>query len=1505
MLVPMAAGQSLDPKLEITQYVHDAWTVEDGLPQNTVYDVEQGPDGYLWVGTQAGLARFDGIRFELFDTKDGLGSNEVRALLTARDGSLWIGTNGGGLSRLREGEFTTFTTDEGLPNDVVRALYEDREGSIWIGTIGGGLSRYDGSTFSSYSTEDGLAGDVVLSIDESPTGALWIGTQAGLSRYHNGEFQTYTENDGLPGNVVWALEPGDSDGYWIGTSGGIAYLKDGRVVRTYTLPDGLCGETAAALHLDAHGALWVGTLGGGLCRVMNGRLESFSEIDGLTHDFVRSLMSDREGSLWIATESGGLNRLRQGKFIHITSHEGLSDDMAMAVVEDARGELWIGTKGGGLNRVKSNNSSSQPPSNAIARLPGLPEKPVYALHRSGNFLWIGMYGGGLCRWDGETLKCFGADDGLPTQNVFSVLEAADGTAWIGTEAGLYMLKNGVVTPALGDDRLAQSAITIVHQDRSGSIWAGIYGGGLARISGGHLDFPDVSDATVLAIYETEDGSLWAATYGGGLCRIRNENSSCLTSDQGLPGDQVLQVLVDDVGGLWVGTQQGISRLSLDEAEAVLDGRSDAVHAVHFTKADGLKSTEVNGGTQPSAWKGRDGRLWFATNRGVAGIDPSHIPTNPVPPPVVIERVYANGDVVGLGGIVELPPGSRDVAFRYTALSFTAPESVRFEYMLEGYDDDWIEARSRREAYYTNLPPGEYRFVVRAANSDGVWNKEGASLQFELLPYFYQTSWFKLLCVLLALLSGFAAYRFRVRQLKARERELTRMVEDRTRDLRAEKDRTEKAKKVIEGQAEKLRELDRFKTQFFANVSHEFRTPLTMIIGPLESMLTGVLEAGIARQQVEVMYRNAMRLMRLINQLLDLSKLEDGKMKLKTRRRDIVSFLEGIVISCTGFAERKGVQLDFESADEALSICYEPDKLEKIFFNLLSNAIKFTPAGGRISVELVRTGASDEFPDGALHVAVRDSGKGIPADQLPHIFDRFHQVDGSNTREHEGTGIGLALAKELILLHRGTVEVKSELGVGTEFLVALPLGTAHLNSDELASGDDEFVADEGALTELATSDFNFIHDDETSFYGDGADVPVQTTFGSASSGADAPQTDNVEPTAPLILIVDDNKDVREYVASVLSDEYRIAMGRDGADGLDKMREVDPDLILSDVMMPNVDGNALCRAVKSSPEFNHIPVILLTARATHELKMEGLEVGADDYIPKPFNVHELKVRIRNLLRLRHQEKELKELNDNLEAKVQEQFQIVVAERERYESDLIAAKERAEASDRLKTAILNNLSHEVRTPLTAIMGFNDIIAMEASNDLSEFTREIDRGSRRLLRTLDSLIELSRLESEGIQAPAEPVALSDLTGVVAERYRNKAAEKGLSLEVSFTAAAAVLLDASAVDEILDNLIDNAVKFTGAGGIIIEVDAADSTVVVSVRDTGVGIGEEFLPQIYDAFKQESDGFTRDFEGVGLGLTISKRLVELLGGTIDVASTKGKGSEFTVRFPAAGHSVAA
>lgn len=1483
---------SLDPTLAITQYVHSNRGVEHGLPQSSVYAVLQSRSGYLWLGTQEGLARFDGNRFVVYDraSYDGLLSNEVRAIVEDDAGGLWLGTNGGGISLLRDGAFTTYTSENGLPSDLVRSLHLDPDGTLWIGMIDGGLASFDGRSFTSYSPDDGLPGNVVLAITRDAGGTLWIGTEGGLARMANGSIEPYT-NHSLAASLIWDLQPDEDGSVWVGTDAGLLRIE-GDTVRAYTTADGLCSSSVSSIHRDAIGTLWLGTLHGGLCRMRGDSFDGFSAGQSLSHDRVRALAQDEEGNLWIGTEGGGLDQLRTGRFTPLSTPEGLSGEVVFSVLEDRDGTLWVGTEGGGLNRVSGGTVDH------YTRANGLPSNDVYALHedRDGG-VWIGMYGGGICHLENGRFRCFDDGDGLSNNNVYAISQDRRGTVWIGTEAGLNLYRDGTISLFAGDETLEVGAIGAIEPAADGGMWIGTYGAGLRFVQSDTTTYitrnEGLSSDIVLALHEDDQGALWIGTQGGGLCRYSGESVACAGSSDGLLNDNVLQILDDGRGRLWLGSNRGISRIKKDDFEAFASGRTSTLTAVNYGRHDGLRSPEMSGGTQPSAWRGRDGRLWFATVDGVASIDPTRELRNQIPPPMVIELVTAGEKALPTATAHKIAPGRRDLTFQYTALTFAADEKARFMYRLEGYDDHWIEAGSRREAFYTALPPGEYVFRVKAANADGVWNETAAEVGIHLRPWFYETTWFLGLCLLIVAGAAFAIHRGRIAHLKARERELEQVVDERTRDLRLEKEKTEEAKNVIEAQAEKLRELDRFKTRFFANVSHEFRTPLTMIVGPLENALSGgygTLPDRMQRQ-VEIMLRNAMRLLRLINQLLDLSKLEAGKMTLQAAPRNIVAFLEGVVMSCTAFAEQKQINLTFQSTTGEAELFYEPDKLEKVFYNLLSNAVKFTPAGGTISVRLSEIEAGPDLPEGGISIEVEDSGRGIPAHQIDRVFDRFHQVDGSNTREHEGTGIGLSLVRELVLLHRGTIDVRSEAGQGTTFTVVLPCGRGHLTDEEITTDDLAEAQIRETMSELASSAFDYMHAE---------DAPA----------ASEPSTRRED--APLVLVADDNKDVREYVAGLLEECYRVEVAADGVEALERARSIVPDLVISDVMMPRMDGNELCREIKSDEALAHVPVILVTARATHDGLIEGLEGGADDYLAKPFNARELLTRVENLLRLRRQEKQLKEMNDGLEQKVREQVDVILEQREHYERELVEARDRAEASERLKSAILDNMNHELRTPLTAILGYSAIIRKEAPDELREFAMEISRNSSRLMSTLDALLHLSRLEAEAGSHAVEEFDLAEITRNVMREFDPAAKAKSLRMTLQIDSPTYVGGDGAlappnetvpvesnrtAVEQALRHLVDNAVKFTESGAVRIRISEDGGHARVHVQDTGPGISATFLPRVFDAFTQESEGLTRTHQGVGLGLTVAKRLVNLAGGEIEVESVHTKGSTFTLTLP--------
>ena len=1471
---------TLDPAKAPTQYVHQIWQIDEGLPQTTVRVIVQTQDGYLWMGTEEGLVRFDGVRFQVFDKSNTAAfetGDSVLALVEDRAGDLWIGTGGGSLVRYTDGRFVRYGRQDGLPGEGIKALVEDRVGDLWIGTLGSGLFSYRNGHFVHYRSEDGLSGDLVTTLLQDRDGALWAGTSDGVTRIKNGSSTVFRHVDSNQDNFVLTLHEDRNGVVWVGTRQGLS-----RVEGAHLAPcahDVKCTPAGVrALWEDIDGNLWVGLDQGGLGRLRGGRYEAFSTEDGLSHGRVLALLGDREGSLWIGTEGGGLNRLHDGKFTTYTTRENLSHNIVLTVHEDADGALWIGTDGGGLNRLHDGALT------VFTTADGLSSNIITSVYadRSGA-LWAGTIGQGLNRLRDGAITTFTTADGLPSASIYALTESRNGDLWIGTDAGLARFSDGAITTFTTVDGLSSNLVTALYEDHQGDLWIGTFDAGFSRFRGGRFTHFTTADGlgspTVLALYEDPDhlGAIWIGTYEGGLSRLRDGALTTYTTKDGLFSDDVYQILEDEDENLWMSCNKGLFSISKDDLAAFDQGFVDRITSTVYGKADGLKNAEFNGGSQPAGWKRSDGTLWFPSMEGVVMIDPQRVRRNTQPPPVVIEEVLIDYEPIAYSDGTELGPGKKKIEFRYTALSFIAPEAIRFEFFLEGYDEAWQKASARRTATYTNLPPGSYTFHVKARNSDGVWNETGASVALTLKPFFYQTGWFFALIALALFVSGVLGYKARTQQLRRRKRELEALVETRTHDLR-------KAKEKIETQAEKLNELHRFKDRFFANVSHEFRTPLTMIIGPLENALQGTYGALSApvHRQAEIMLRNALRLMRLINQLLDLSKLEAGKMLLRARPRNVVPFLEGVVLSCSAFAEQKHVDLRFESKSDTLAVFFEPDKLEKVFFNLLSNAVKFTPAGGEIIMTVTEQPATPDFAEGALEVRVRDTGIGIPPEDLPHIFDRFRQVDTSNIREHEGAGIGLALARELVLLHHGVIHAYSEVGVGTEFVVTMPLGAAHLSPEEQTSGrtdEEPFELGSGALTELAFSALSFMPEPAPS------DVPERA----------------IPDEAPLILVVEDNADVREYVASILNRKYHIEMAEDGEDGLEKARQCQPDLIVSDVMMPKMDGTALCRAVKSDPTISHIPVVLMTARATQQMKIEGLEVGADDYLAKPFNARELMVRAKNLIQIRQQKKELKRLKEGLERKVEDQVQTILHDRIEYEKKLLAAKEQAEQSLQIKTTILDNMNHEFRTPVATIRGYAQIIAGEVEGGLQEFADVIDQSGARLMRTLDAVQQLSRLEADDLDLNPAALNLVQAVREAQKRFAPMAVHKGLALRLKTPPAERIdaLLDAAAIERVLDYLIDNAIKFTDEGEVVLDVERQADTVTLSVRDTGVGIDEAFLPHLFKAFTQESTGLTRSHDGIGIGLTVAHRLVDLLDGSIAVESEKGRGSVFTVTFPAA------
>ncbi|MDT5156216.1 MAG: hypothetical protein QOH51_573 [Acidobacteriota bacterium] len=762
LLLCCVSAYALDPESDINQLSRRVWQTETGLPQNTVHSITQTNDGYLWVATEEGIARFDGLGFSVFDKQNTpqLKSNDVRALLATGKGDILWACTAEGLARFDAGQWVNFTTEQGLGGNDVVSAYEGRDGTVWVATTSG-LSRLKDGAFTTFTTRDGLAGNNIQALAEDADGVLWVGTGEGLSRFKDGKFVNFTTADGLASSSVVAIERGADGCLWLGTPEGLSCYKDGRFVN-YTTREGLPNDRVISLNADREGSLWVGTAAG-LSRLREGRFRVFNAVEGLSDGIILSIFADREGSLWVGTESGGLHQLRGKKFTTYTTREGLSSDLVKAIYEDRAGNVWVGTYGAGLNLMRGGKVKT------YTTKDGLASNIVLAIYddADGN-VWVGTPDG-LSRLRDGRFTTYTSADGLPNDFVRSIYSNSGGL-WVGTRGGLARLKDGVFTTYTTRDGLPDDLIGTIYEDAKGNLWVGTLGG-LSKFEGGRFTSyttkDGLSDNVVISIHGDAEGRLWIGTNGGGLNLLKDGKFYSFTTRDGLPNDTLYRILEDGRGRLWMSCNKGIFSLAKSELEEFAEGKAHALRPVLYGTADGMPTRECSGGGHPSGWRGTDGRLWFSTIKGVAMIDPEKVSPNTEPPPVVVEQVRVDGELVAVGAPAELPPGKSRFDFYYVGLSFVAPEKVRYRYKLEGFDTDWVDGGDRRVAYYTNLGPGDYRFLVVASNNDGVWSETPALFAFRLKPHFYRTYWFYALCTIGLGLLAWQLYALRVRRMRTR------------------------------------------------------------------------------------------------------------------------------------------------------------------------------------------------------------------------------------------------------------------------------------------------------------------------------------------------------------------------------------------------------------------------------------------------------------------------------------------------------------------------------------------------------------------------------------------------------------------------------------------------------------------------------------------------------------------------------------------------------------------
>jgi signal transduction histidine kinase/ligand-binding sensor domain-containing protein/DNA-binding response OmpR family regulator len=1204
-----------DPKFEHL-------TIADGLPENSIWAITQDHLGYLWFGTQNGLVRYDGYKMKIYqpDPNDSLSIShrQIYAIYEDRSGNLWLGT-GVGLNYFDRATetFTRFVHDPddstSINANYVTNIYDDKAGNLFVGT-GTGLSLLDretktfkhiyfGDSVSSIGVrafiEDRLTGNFYVAIKNT---IMILDTEKKILN----ESDVNTSNLKL-GTINSFFQSADGS-IWIGHSLGLAFFNtiDNSIKYYQPVPslEYKRENDIGQLTEDDNGFIWgAGPIGfnvhGLVCfNPANKQFKIYNSApdkpNSLSRDNVSYVYKDNSGILWVGTGWGGLNKWdkHEKKFKHFTNDPVEPKEERFNIVysltENPDGVIWFGTDRGlfSFNRFtnvfQNYRYTTKDKNNTVTS--------IYS--DNAGIIWFGTVTKGLGRFNpvAGSFRFYSNDpndsSSISHNLIRCILPEDNNVLWIGTRGGginRFNKKTGNFISYMHDPKnhnsLSQNDVNCIYKDLKGQLWVGTnWMGGLNLFDRANKSFKliplqknqkdkqkSLTGPTILTIFEDSKEGFWIGTYDGGLHLFDREKGiliSKITEKDGLANDLVSSILEDDVDNLWLGTANGLSRFNL-ETHSIRNYFTSTVY-------------EENRYYLNSVCKISAGEMLFGTYDGFIMFHPDGIKDDPVPPQVAITKVSlfnrAREKLKIEGFIAELKElnlsySENDLRFDYVGLHYGDPSKNQYKYKLEGFDKDWVNVGTQRNAIYTNLDAGEYVFRVTACNRDGVWNEKGASLKIIIPPPFWATWWAYLFYMALIISIIYGLRRYELNRLNWKNQS-----------------------KLDEVKLKERAEMDKMKSRFFANISHEFRTPLTLILGPLEKIRPNAGGKEI-QKQTNLIKRNASRLLNLVNQLLDLSKLEAGKLKLKASQGNIVSFVKGIVMSFESMAEQKDISLGVKADDDDIQLHFDRDKMAKILTNLLANAFKFTRDGGEITAHINKT------EQNSVEIKLRDSGIGISENELPRLFDRFYQVDSSHTREHEGTGIGLALTKELVELHHGSISVDSKAGQWTEFTIELPLGRKHLKDDKIV---EKTVGDDSIFTD---------------------------------SSSQAPQNDDdASEDKNIILVVEDNADVREFIRDSLGNDFQIEEAANGEQGVRKAEKFIPDLIISDVMMPKMDGTELTRKLKNDEKTSHIPIILLTAKSEQESKLEGLETGADDYLTKPFDTKELRIRIKNLISVR---------------------------------------------------------------------------------------------------------------------------------------------------------------------------------------------------------------------------------------------------------------------------------
>lgn len=1161
-------------------------------------------------------------------THQNLNTAAIWTMIQDRRGDVWIGSLGGGAIRFNGKQFEHFTEKEGLAGNHVFSILEDRKGNIWFGTRNQGISRFDGTHFTHFDTEHGLPHNFVLCMLEDSKGNVWIGTRGGLSRFDGIGFTNYTEKEGLAYKEVISLFEDSQHRLWIGTGEGTGVQRfDGDHFTHYNVGEGKGKNDVHAMIEDHQGNIWFGTWGGGMIMFDGSQFHQYSTEQGLRNDYVLSILEDETGSIWLGSLGGGVSKLEGNVLTHYTTDEGLSSNNVRYIWEDEQQHIWACTWDKGINRINKQGFQVI----RFNRDQGVHEIHCMGKDQQGN-LCLGT-NIGVSKFDGKRFTHFQSQESIIFAGVISIFVDEQQNYWLGAGGGVSQWNDNGIRDFTREEGLLAGDIRTIHQDRSGHLWFGTFAGGIIRYdSNSFLQYSEkegfISD-DVYAIYEDHEGNLWFGTVGGGVSRFDGTDFIHYTTNEGLSHNNVLSILGDQNGHIWIGTEDGLNKfdgarfiqystddgllhntiysLSFDQDEhlwiktpkgisrlfsADPEGElpDKEAHFVNLGKEDGFNESNLSNG---SCIIDKQNRLWLEAEGGLKMLDLNHFQSPQKPPSHVrLTNLEINQSFIDFGNLLLgskeqsvdiqydvtgafdqvipfhnlpqhllLPYQANHLSFHFSAVDWIAPEKIQYQYKMEGIDSGWSLSQSEAKVNYRNLPHGTFTLWVRAKGRANIWS-EPISYTFRITPPWWRTWWAYLGYIGLLFFIGYQLYKLQL------------------------------SKRIAIEEGKRLKEISELKSNIYTNVTHEFRTPLTVINGMVEELERGKREEVLER--THVIKTHSKKLLQIVNQLLQLSKLESQNEDVSFTQGNIISFIRYLVSSHQFMASNKQISLDFESEEEQFVMDFDSRKLETVLTNLISNAIKFTPKGGSIRVEVQEL---NTLPPPCLEIKVIDNGIGIPEDELAHVFNRFHQVKSDHSQE--GTGIGLALVKELVNVMDGQVSVSSQLKEGTIFSIQLPI---HNKASLITEPSDDSIA------------------------------PVLPL----------PPPDQEQA---VVLIIEDSMDIIRYVKGCLEDRYHILVSQNGEDGLAQAFEQLPDLIITDVMMPGMNGFQLCERIKEDDRTNHIPLIMLTARVTMNDRLEGLAKGADAYLVKPFEKKELLIRLEKLLALRKalQKKYLEELTN----------------------------------------------------------------------------------------------------------------------------------------------------------------------------------------------------------------------------------------------------------------------